>query len=113
MSSSFLLHSVFGPVWCMRRLAFVIGLCMWIGSLIADKPLVAAITVLVLFLLTGLRKWRKRLASAKSAEDLAKFNKTIEQRIEGIEKKLDILLAKMEYFVDKSNCNDRKSCTRA
>ncbi|KXJ21182.1 uncharacterized protein LOC110254459 [Exaiptasia diaphana] len=113
MSSSFLLHSVFGPVWCMRRLAFVIGLCMWMGSLIADKPIVAAITVLVLFLLTGLRKWRKRLQRVKSAEDLVKFNKTMEQRIDGIEKKLDMILAKMDFFVDKSNCNDRKRCTRA
>lgn len=93
----------------MRQLAFVIGLCMWISSLIANKPIPAAITVLILFLMTGLRSWKKRLERAKSAEDVVKFNKTMEQRIEGIEKKLDNLLAKVEFFIERNS--DRNTCT--
>ena len=84
---------------------------MWIGSLIANKPIPAAIAVLVLFLLTGLRKWRKQLAKAKSAEDLVTFNKTVEQRLDGLENKVDILLAKVEFMIDR--IPDRKSCTHA
>ncbi|XP_032226626.1 uncharacterized protein LOC5502472 [Nematostella vectensis] len=101
MSGTFLLHAVFGPVWCVRRMAFVIGLCMWAGSAAANKPIPAAVTILIIFLLTGIRKWRKGIAKAKSAADLLMFNKTMEQRMENLERKLDIVLAKVEFLVDK------------
>jgi hypothetical protein len=74
---------------------------LWIGSLVASKPIPAAITILILFLLTGLRKWRKRLAKARSVEDLVNFNRTMEQRMDTLERKVDIILAKVEFMVDR------------
>ena len=96
MSSTFLVHAFFGPVWCIRRLAFCIGICLWIGSLVSSKPIPAAVTVLIAFTLTGFRKWRTKIAMATNTSHLLKFNENIEQRLDGIERKLDILVARLE-----------------
>lgn len=95
MSSTFLVHAFFGPVWCIRRLAFCIGVCLWIGSLVSSKPIPAAVTVLIAFTLTGFRKWRKKVATTTSTSNLLRFNENIEQRLDGIEKKLDTLVARL------------------
>lgn len=96
MSSTFLVHAFFGPVWCIRRLAFCIGVCLWIGSLVSSKPIPAAVTVLIAFTLTGFRKWRKKVAMTTNTSHLLRFNENIEQRLDGIEKKLDILVARVD-----------------
>ena len=103
MSSTFLVHAFFGPVWCLRRLAFCIGVCMWMGSLVSNKPIPAAITVLVAFTLTGLRKWRKKVAMTTKTSDLLKLNESLEQRLEGIEKKLDVLVSKLNVICGSSS----------
>lgn len=95
MSGTFLVHAFFGPVWCIRRLAFCIGVCLWIGSLVSSKPIPAAITVLIAFTLTGFRKWRKKVAMTTSTSHLLRSNENIEQRLDGIERKLDILVARV------------------
>ena len=103
MSSTFLVHAFFGPVWCLRRLAFCIGVCMWMGSLVSNKPIPAAITVLVAFTLTGLRKWRKKVAMTTKTSDLLKLNESLEQRLDGIEKKLDVLVSKLNVICGGSS----------
>ena len=103
MSSTFLVHAFFGPVWCIRRLAFCIGVCLWMGSLVSSKPIPAAITVLIAFTLTGFRKWRKKVAMTTNASDLLKFNESLEQRLDGIEKKLDLLASKLNAIYDRSS----------
>jgi len=103
MSSTFLVHAFFGPVWCIRRLAFCVGVCLWMGSLVSSKPIPAAITVLIAFTLTGFRKWRKKVAMTTNASDLFKFNESLEQRLDGIEKKLDILVSRINDISDGSN----------
>lgn len=95
MSSTFLVHAFFGSVWCVRQLAFCIGVCLWIGSLVSSKPIPAAITVLIAFTLTGFRKWRKKVAMTTKTSHLLRFNENIEQRLDGIERKLDILVARV------------------
>jgi len=100
MSSTFLVHAFFGPVWCIRRLAFCIGVCLWIGSLASSKPIPAAFTVLIAFTLTGFRKWRKKIAMTTNTSHLLRFNENIEQRLDGIEKKLDILVARLNTIPD-------------
>lgn len=103
MSSTFLVHAFFGPLWCLRRLAFCIGVCMWMGSLVSNKPIPAAITVLVAFTLTGLRKWRKKVAMTTKTSDLLKLNESMEQRLDGIEKKLDVLVSKLTVICGSSS----------
>lgn len=103
MSSTFLVHAFFGPVWCLRRLAFCVGVCMWMGSLVSNKPIPAAITVLVAFTLTGLRKWRKKVAMTTKTSDLLKLNESLEQRLDGIEKKLDVLVSKLNVICGSSS----------
>lgn len=93
MSSTFLVHAFFGPVWCIRRLAFCVGVCLWIGSLVSSKPIPAAVTVLFAFTLTSFRKWREKVATTTSTSHL--LNENIEQRLDGIEKKLDTLVARL------------------
>lgn len=100
MSSTFLVHAFFGPVWCIRRLAFCIGVCLWMGSLVSSKPIPAAVTVLIAFTLTGFRKWRKKVAMTTSTSHLLRFNESIEQRLDGIERKLDILVARLNTIHD-------------
>ena len=96
ISCTFLVRAFFGPVWCIRRLAFCIGVCLWIGSLVSSKPIPAAITVLIAFSLTGFRKWMKKVAMTTSTSHLfLRSNENIEQRLDGIEKKLDILVARI------------------
>lgn len=100
MSSTFLVHAFFGPVWCIRRLAFCIGVCLWMGSLVSSKPIPAAVAVLIAFTLTGFRKWRKKVAMTTSTSHLLRFNESIEQRLDGIEKKLDLLVTKLNTMCD-------------
>lgn len=100
MSSTFLVHAFFGPVWCIRRLAFCVGICLWMGSLVSSKPIPAAITVLIAFTLTGFRKWRKKVAVTTNTTDLLKFSKSLEKRLDGIEKKLDLLVSKINAIYD-------------
>jgi len=64
-------------------------------SLVSSKPIPAASTVLIAFALTGLRKWRKKVAMTTNASDLSKFNESLEQRLDGIEKKLDVLVSRI------------------
>lgn len=64
------------------------------GSLVSSKPIPAAITVLIAFTLTGFRKWRKKVAMTTKTNDILKFNESLEQRLDGIEKKLDLLVSK-------------------
>jgi len=96
MSSTFLMHAFFGPVWCIRRLAFCIGICLWIGSLVSSKPIPAAVTVLIAFTLTSFRTWRKKVALTTNTSHLVRFNENIEQRLDGIERKLDILVTRLK-----------------
>ena len=100
MSSTFLVHAFFGPVWCIRRLAFCIGVCLWIGSLVSSKPIPAAVTVLIAFTLTSFRKWRKKVAMTTNTSHFLRFNENIEQRLDGIERKLDILVARLNTIPD-------------
>lgn len=95
MSSTFLIHAFLGPVWCIRRLVFCVGILLWLGSLISSKPIPAAISVVVAFTLTGFRKWRKNIAITSSTKDMLKLNETLEKRLAVIEQKLDVLLLKM------------------
>lgn len=95
MSGTFLVHAFFGPVWCIRRLAFCIGIFLWMGSLVSSKPIPAAITVLLAFTLTGFRKWQKKVAMTSNTSHLLKFNQSIEQRLDGIERKLDLLMTRL------------------
>ncbi|XP_068680877.1 uncharacterized protein [Montipora foliosa] len=100
MSSTFLLHAFLGPVWCIRRLAFGIGTSLWLGSLISSKPIPAAITVLIAFTLTGFRKWRKEIAITNNTKDMLKLSELLEQRLHGIEEKLDVLVLKISAIND-------------
>ena len=102
MAGTFLLHAIFGPVWCLHQLAFATGFCLWVGSLVANKPIPAALAVLLLFGVTGIRKWRTRSAQARSQTELLQSNKSIEQRIENIERKLDIVLEKINMLAEKN-----------
>jgi len=72
------------------------------GSLVSNKPIPAAITVLVAFTLTGLRKWRKNAMTTKTS-DLLKLNESLEQRLDGIEKKLDVLVSKLNVICGSSS----------
>ena len=65
------------------------------GSLVSSKPIPAAITVLLAFTLTGFRKWRKKVAMMSNTSHLLKFNQSIEQRLDGIERKLDLLMTRL------------------
>lgn len=76
---------------------------MWMGSLVSNKPIPAAITVLVAFTLTGLRKWRKKVAMTTQTSDLLKLNESLEQRLDGIEKKLDVLVSKLNVICGSSS----------
>lgn len=76
---------------------------MWMGSLVSNKPIPAAITVLVAFTLTGLRKWRKKVAMTTKTSDLLKLNESMEQRLDGIEKKLDVLVSKLTVICGSSS----------
>ncbi|XP_022798745.1 uncharacterized protein LOC111336844 [Stylophora pistillata] len=95
MSGTFLVHAFFGPVWCIRWMAFCIGICLWMGSLVSSKPIPAAITVLIAFTLTGLRRWTKKVDMSTNTSYLVKFNESIEQRLDGIERKLDLLMTRL------------------
>ena len=97
MSGTYLMHASFGPVWCVRRLAFFIAVSLWIGSLISSKPIPATLAVLVAFALTGFRKWRKRAALMANTSDILK-NESLEQRLDGMEEKLDLLVSKLNSF---------------
>ena len=70
------------------------------GSLVSSKPIPAAVAVLIAFTLTGLRKWRKKVAMTASTSHLLRFNESIEQRLEGIERKLDLLVTKLNTIYD-------------
>ena len=100
MSSTFIVHAFFGPVWCIRRVAFCIGVCLWMGSLISSKPIPAAVAVLIAFTLTGFRKWRKEVDMTTNTSHLLRFNENIEQRLDGIERKLDILVTRLNTIPD-------------
>ena len=100
MSSTFLVHAFFGPIWCIRRLAFCIGVCLWMGSLVSSKPIPAAVAVLIAFTLTGFRKWRKEVDMTTNTSHLLRFNENIEQRLDGIERKLDILVTRLNTIPD-------------
>lgn len=76
---------------------------MWMSSLVSNKPIPAAITVLVAFTLTGLRKWRKKVAMTTKTSDLLKLNESLEQRLDGIEKKLDVLVSKWNVICGSSS----------
>lgn len=76
---------------------------MWVGSLVSNKPIPAAITVLVAFTLTGLRKWRKKVAMTTKTSDLLKLNESLEHRLDGIEKKLDVLVSKLNVIYGSSS----------
>lgn len=65
------------------------------GSLVSNKPIPAAVAVLIAFSLTGFRKWQKKVAMTTNTNDLLKFNENLEQRLDGIEKKLDLLVSKL------------------
>lgn len=41
------------------------------------------------------------MAKARSVEDLVNFNRTMEQRMDTLERKVDIILAKVEFMVDR------------
>lgn len=102
MASTFLLHAIFGPVWCLRQLAFGTGLCLWVGSVVAGKPIPAALAVLVLFGITGFRKWRKHNVQFRSQTELLQSNKSMEQRIENIERKLNAAIEKLDLLVQNA-----------
>lgn len=65
------------------------------GSLVSSKPIPAAITVLIAFTLTGFRKWRKKVAMTTNTSHLLRFNESIEHRLDGIERKLDLLMTRL------------------
>lgn len=100
MSGTFLVHAFWGPVWCIRRLAFCIGVCLWMGSLVSSKPIPAAVAVLIAFTLTGFRKWRKKVAMTTNTSHLLRFNESIEHRLDGIERKLDALMSSLNTIHD-------------
>lgn len=108
MSGTFLVHAFFGPVWCIRWMAFCIGICLWMGSLVSSKPIPAAITVLIAFTLTGLRRWTKKVDMSTNTSYLVKFNESIEQRLDGIERKLDLLMTRLNDMNHNVHYNWKK-----
>lgn len=102
MAGTFLIHAIFGPVWCLRQIAFGIGICLWVGSLVANKPIPAALAVLLLFSITGIRKWQTRSAQARSQTELLQSNKSIELRIENIERNLNTVQEKLDALLQQS-----------
>ena len=102
MAGMFLIHAIFGPVWCLRQIAFGTGMCLWIGSLVANKPIPAALAVLLLFGATGIRKWQKCSAQVRSQTELLQSSKSIEQRIENIERNLNVALEKLDILLEQS-----------
>lgn len=51
------------------------------------------------------------MAKARSAEDLMNFNRTMDQRMDSLERKVDVILAKVEFLVDR--IPDRANCKHA
>lgn len=102
MSSTFLLHTFFGSLWCVRRVAFLFGVCLWIRSLVTRRPIPAIFAVLVVLVLTRLRTQQKKAGRPKESKSFQELNNNIEeQRLQRLERKMDLLMAKIEYLLEK------------
>lgn len=78
MFGIFFVYVFFGSVWCIRRLVFCIGVCLWIGFLVFSKLISVVIIVLIVFILIGFRKWRKKVVMIISISYFLRFNENIE-----------------------------------
>ena len=100
MSAAFLLHAHFGSVWCLRFLAFVFGLILWMGAAASSRPVPTAITVLVMLVLIKLVARRQKGNDSRKKKDFQECNNN-EDRIDKLDKKMDLLLSQMERIMTK------------
>ena len=111
MSSSFLLHAIFGPLWCINKLIYLIGLTTWGITCIASTPVLAAIMISFIFgcsyFIGAWGKVRARIRSFKKGinnYDTITYNDitlSLEGRLEKLESLSEKILESLEKIGKK------------
>ncbi|XP_072034983.1 uncharacterized protein [Amphiura filiformis] len=98
MSITLVLHALYGPIWCLTQLVVLIGLCMYLCSLVANNIVIASMTIITIYIgyrVFGLFRRSMRATVADVDEKLLHLHyrqNLVEDKLDKIDDKIDKLL---------------------